>query len=102
MQISATGSNLAEDIALADLAEIAGLSPHHFCRAFAQTIGMPPYAWLTAQRIERAKELMGQRPEMGLTEIALCVGYSSQAAFGTSFRRATGLTPGRWRREMAG
>ncbi len=93
--------NLAEDIALADLAEIAGLSPHHFCRAFSQTIGMPPYAWLTAQRIERAKELMGRRPEMGLTEIALCVGYSSQAAFGTSFRRATGLTPGRWRREMA-
>ncbi len=94
-------AHLAEDVALADLAEIAGLSPFHFCRAFKQSTGLPPHAWLTARRIERAQQLMAAHPCMGLTEIALCVGYESQAAFGVAFKRATGVTPGQWRRERA-
>ena len=95
-------SHLAEDVSLAELAAIADLSPHHFCRAFKQSTGLPPHAWLTARRIERAQELMAAHPKMGLTEVALCVGYQSQAAFGVAFRRVTGCTPGQWRRERAG
>src|ERR1700730_1843682 len=34
--------HLAEPIALATLAELAGLSPYHFCRAFKQSFGLPP------------------------------------------------------------
>lgn len=45
---------------------------------------------------------MSEHPRMGLTEVALCVGYESQAAFGVAFKRATGVTPGQWRRERAG
>jgi len=94
-------THLADDISLAELAAIADLSPHHFCRAFKQSTGLPPHAWLTARRIERAQDLMAAHPKMGLTEVALCVGYQSQAAFGVAFRRATGVTPGQWRRERA-
>ena len=95
-------AHLGDEVALAELAAIADLSPHHFCRAFKQSTGLPPHAWLTARRIERAQELMAAHPKMGLTEVALCVGYQSQAAFGVAFRRATGVTPGQWRRERAG
>lgn len=91
-------SHLAEEISLAELAAIADLSPHHFCRAFKQSTGLPPHAWLTARRIERAQELMAEHPKMGLTEVALCVGYQSQAAFGVAFKRVAGVTPGQWRR----
>ena len=95
-------AHLADDVALAELADIAGLSPHHFCRSFKQSTGLPPHAWLCARRIEQAKALMSEHPRMGLTEVALCVGYESQAAFGVAFKRATGVTPGQWRRERAG
>ena len=95
------GEHLGGEVSLAELAAIADLSPYHFCRAFKQSTGLPPHAWLTARRIERAQELMAAHPKMGLTEVALCVGYQSQAAFGVAFRRATGSTPGQWRRERA-
>lgn len=95
-------AHLAEDISLAELAALAELSPFHFCRAFKQSTGLPPHAWLTARRIERAQELMAAHCSMGLTEVALCVGYESQAAFGVAFKRVTGVTPGQWRREVAG
>lgn len=92
---------LAEDVSLTELAAIVSLTPTHFCRAFKQSTGLPPHAWLTARRIEHAQELMAAHPRMGLTEVALCVGYQSQAAFGVAFKRITGLTPGQWRRDRA-
>ena len=95
-------ANLGSEVSLSELAAIADLSPYHFCRAFKQSTGLPPHAWLTARRIARAQEMMLAHREMGLTEIALGVGYSTQAAFGVAFRRVTGVTPGQWRRERAG
>ena len=94
--------HLAADISLAELAALADLSPFHFCRAFKQSTGLPPHAWQCARRIERAQDLMAAHPCMGLTEVALAVGYESQAAFGVAFKRATGTTPGQWRREVVG
>jgi AraC-like DNA-binding protein len=50
--------------------------------------------------MERAQKLISAHPVMGLTEIALSVGYQSQAAFGTAFKRHTGVTPSEWRRGL--
>ncbi|WP_298159984.1 AraC family transcriptional regulator [Brevundimonas sp.] len=93
-------AHLSEDVALAEVAAIADLSPHHFCRAFKQSTGLPPHAWLTRQRLEHALQLMSAHPKMGLVEIALCVGYQSQTSFGQAFKRAMGVTPSRWRRDQ--
>lgn len=93
-------AHLADEVTLDELAAIAGLSPHHFCRAFRQSTGLPPHAWLAARRIERAQALMRAHPQMRLIEVALSVGYASQGSFGAAFKRATGMSPGDWRREM--
>jgi AraC family transcriptional regulator len=97
--IAYMNDRLADDVTLNELASVAGLSTYHFCRAFKQTTGLAPYAWLTDRRMERAQELMVAHPKMGLTEIALSVGYQSQAALGAAFKRVTGVTPSQWRRE---
>jgi AraC family transcriptional regulator len=91
--------NLHRDVSLTELAGQVGLSPHHFCRAFKQSTGASPHNWLTQHRIERAQDIIAARPSAGLTEVALCVGFNSQSAFGTAFRRVTGTTPSAWRRE---
>ena len=91
--------HLDRDVTLAELAALVGLSPHHFCRAFAASTGLPPHRWLVERRVERAKEMMAAHPRLGLTEVALAVGYSGQSALATAFRRVTGTTPSAWRRE---
>jgi AraC-like DNA-binding protein len=79
------------------LATMVGISPAHFCTAFRQSTGLPPYRWQMRLRIERAKNLLADA-RLSLTEIALACGYASSSHFATSFRRATGMTPSMYRR----
>jgi AraC family transcriptional regulator len=91
-------AHLSEEIGLADLAALAGLSTHYFGQAFKASVGMPPHRYLINRRIHRAKELLlaGQRSP---AEIAVAVGFSSQSHMTFNFRRLTGATPSRFRRE---
>ncbi|WP_210214623.1 AraC family transcriptional regulator, partial [Sinorhizobium meliloti] len=85
-------AELASDMPLSLLAEIAGLSIPHFCRAFKQSIGYPPHAYIYRLRIERTKEYLRQS-SMPITEIALACGFSSLSHLSSAFRREVGITP---------
>ena len=85
-------SDLSEDLSLEILASAAGLSQYHFLRMFKQSTGYTPHQYVISQRIERAKELL-KKTDMGITEIAYLLGFSSSAHFTHHFRRKTGLTP---------
>lgn len=94
-------ARLAEDIGLAEIADAAGLSQHHFARAFRSATGLPPYRYLTHRRIERAKQLMSET-DACLAQIAFDCGFSSQGQFTTTFTRLAGISPGRWRAARRG
>ncbi|MCP3368044.1 helix-turn-helix domain-containing protein [Bradyrhizobium cajani] len=79
------------------MATLIGLSPGRFCKRFRTTTGVPPHRWQMLQRLERAKQLL-RDPSLTLTDIAYACGYASSAHFSTSFRRATGTTPSKYRR----
>ena len=90
---------VADDIPLANLAELARLSPYHFCRSFKRSFGVPPHRYHANRRIERAKQLLGNR-ELPVTTIALDVGFSETSTFSAAFHRVTGQTPSRYRRNL--
>lgn len=92
-------ANLADDLPLAVLAQLVGLSPNHFCTAFRITMGEPPHRWLVRRRIERAKEMLAD-PRLNVTDVALAVGFGSSAHFATAFRKQAGVTPSTYRREV--
>jgi len=92
--------HLANEISLLSLAQLVRLSPFHFSRAFKQSFGMPPHRYLTWQRIERAKALLGER-KLSVTEIGLDVGFSETSSFTAAFRKLTGETPTAYRRSLA-
>jgi len=92
--------HLAEPVPLAKLAELAGLSTYHFCRAFKQSFGVPPHRYHTSERIERAKALLA-KPSFSVTDIGLTVGFSETSSFTAAFRKATGLTPTAYHRSLA-
>lgn len=94
------GEHLANEISLLSLAQLVQLSPFHFSRAFKQSFGMPPHRYLTWQRIERAKALLGER-KLSVTEIGLDVGFSETSSFTAAFRKLTGETPTAYRRSLA-
>lgn len=89
---------IAEDLSVAELAAIAGMSRHHFSRAFKVSTGFPPYEYLTRRRVERAKEMLAM-PNSSITRIAYLVGFTSPSHFAAAFRRVTGHTPTAWRRQ---
>ena len=78
-------------ITLSVLAKIAGLSRMHFAAQFRVATGYRPREYLLHQRIERAKSLLSNS-ETALAEVALTVGFSTQAHFSTVFKQITGET----------
>jgi transcriptional regulator of acetoin/glycerol metabolism len=90
-------SHLDENIRLDMLAGTAGLSVHHFARAFHQSVGEPPHSYVLRRRIERAHEML-KETDQPLSEIALAVGFSDHSHFARHFRRLVGITPSaaRW------
>jgi AraC family transcriptional regulator len=93
-------AHLALDIGLSTLADLVGLSPKHFARAFKQSTGVPPHQWLIARRIERAQALL-HSTRLTLSEVALNCGFADQSHFTATFRRVTGNSPGRYRAGIA-
>jgi AraC family transcriptional regulator len=91
-------ARLAEEVSLAELAALVGLSPWHLCRAFRQSTGMPPHRWQVARRVERAKQML-ETTALPVTAIAAAVGYDDPGQLSVAFRKAVGVTPSRWRRE---
>ena len=93
--------HLAEEISLATLAELVGLSLFHFARAFTQSFGVPPHHYHMARRIDRARSLL-QEPALSVTQIGLQIGFRETSSFTRAFRRFTGLTPTEYRRHREG
>lgn len=85
------------DVSLDALASDAGLSRFHFCRAFKESTGLSPHAWLRQHRLEQAMTMLRDSDET-VVSIAAALGYSSQTAFAAAFRKLTGEAPSEWRR----
>jgi AraC family transcriptional regulator len=88
--------NLDDEITLAQLAEVAGLSVFHFARTFTRAMGVSPGRYVSRMRLEKAMAELAAG-KLSLAEIAFKAGFSSQASFTTAFHRVTGLTPGEYR-----
>jgi AraC-like DNA-binding protein len=80
-----------------ELAEFAGCSPFALTRAFRRHVGLPPHAYLTQCRVDRARVLLGSGQDVAST--AFAVGFADQAHLTRHFRRHVGVPPGRFARE---
>jgi transcriptional regulator GlxA family with amidase domain len=81
------------------LARRVGMSRPVFARRFRAALGMSPLRYLSAQRMQRAAELL-QQPEPSLAEVAARVGYVSEFAFNRAFKRHYFVAPGSYRRRL--
>jgi AraC family transcriptional regulator len=92
--------NLASNIRATDLAAIVQLSISQLFRAFRETFGRSPLAYIRQQRVLHAQELM-LNSRRSIAEIALDCGMCDQPHFTRVFRGIVGLNPRAWRRQFA-
>ncbi|WP_296752025.1 GlxA family transcriptional regulator [Thiobacillus sp.] len=90
----------AKDIALATLAERAGLEERTFLRRFQKATGMTTREYCQRLRVGKAREML-QFGRLPIDRIAWEVGYSDPGTFRKIFVRIVGLTPGEYRRRFS-
>jgi|SRR5690554_286215 len=79
-------------------AEVLHVAPRTLQRRLAGH-GLSWQQWLDRNREQLARQYLGDL-SLGLSDIALLLGFSEQSAFSRAFRRWTGTSPGRFRRQL--
>ena len=92
-------ANLHEQISLTSLAELAGQSRFHFCRAFKKSYGVSPARHVRMLRIEAARNLL-RTQGMAIAEVAEAVGFNGTTQFSRVFSAVVGVTPSKYRRSL--
>jgi AraC-like DNA-binding protein len=90
-------SRVAHPWTLANLAEEVGISRSGLVERFTRYLSEPPMTYLTRWRLQLAARSLERTPR-GVAEIAIDVGYESEAAFNRAFKREFGHPPGKYRR----
>ncbi len=84
--------NFSKDISLDDASRIVGISPYYFSKIFKEETGENFIEYLTAVRIEKAKELLSNS-KLSMKEICQMCGYSDPNYFSRTFKKNVGVTP---------
>jgi AraC-like DNA-binding protein len=91
-------NNFANNIGLNDIAGEAYYSKFHFLRLFKHLYGRTPHQYLTAVRIEKAKQLL--RARLPVSEVCFLVGFDSISSFKGLFKRYTNFTPFSYQQQL--
>lgn len=94
------GDNLTQDLGLAELACVAGMSPHYFAHLFKVSTGYAPHRYVLLQRIERAKEIL-RDPRRSVFDAGLDTGFKNASHFARVFRTFVGSAPSRFRSDIS-
>jgi AraC family transcriptional regulator, transcriptional activator FtrA len=92
--------NLGTDMPLQALALRAGMSLRTFQRRFEVLTGLPPGQWITRERIDAARRILEEVPEVLLEDVAAQCGFATQAALRHHFRNVAGTTPAAYRQRF--
>jgi AraC-like DNA-binding protein len=88
--------HLSRDISLNDVAEAAFLSPSYLSQLLKKETGLAFVQWLTARRMDRARELLVHSGER-ISSIAHAVGFPDEAYFTRRFRQRFDTSPSAYR-----
>jgi transcriptional regulator GlxA family with amidase domain len=94
--VAAMRGEIGEANGIAGWAKQAGLSRAHFFRLFEESIGVPPKVYMNVIRMERAMELVLNRPKT-LCAISSELGFAEPAHFTRFFRNHAGVSPREFR-----
>ena len=84
--------NIDRDIALADLAQLVGVSKDHFIRSFRAATQRTPYAYVVERRLNRAVDAL-RHSRRSVEQIARDAGFKGAPGFSNVFKKHYGMSP---------
>ena len=75
------------------------LNKYYLAHTFQREYGISPITYLNRRRIEESKHMLGNTG-YSLAQISELMGFSSPSYFSQCFRKAEGLTPNEYRRQV--
>lgn len=91
----------AEQVSVAELADLVGLSPSHFAALFRRTAGCGPREYQTRLRMMKCRQLL-DTTDLQVSTIARSVGYEDPLYFSRQFRAVHGVTASEHRARAKG
>ncbi|MFO6421118.1 AraC family transcriptional regulator [Hylemonella sp. W303a] len=83
------------DVTLRTLGQLVNLRPNYLLNVFTRHVGLPPHLYWMGRRITAAKRLLAQG--LAIADVGYALGFHDQAHFTRTFKKFTGITPGRLR-----
>lgn len=91
--------NLTKNLTLERVAEYMNISPHYFSKLFKSEIGENFIDYVTAKKVERAKEMI-KESDLPLNTIAFELGFNEANYFSKVFKKTAGMTPSQFRKQV--
>jgi AraC-like DNA-binding protein len=90
----------AEPISIEMMADTLGYNRAYLSRVFKRSTGMTPVAFLLKLRVDKARQLLRERPELTVEQIAASAGFQDPLYFSKQFRRFYDQSPTAYREAM--
>ncbi len=84
--------NLEKNITVSELAEREGLSSGYFSRLFQKEVGINVNQFINDSKIKTAQNML-RYSDYSILDVSISLGFSSQSAFSSVFKKHTGMTP---------
>jgi len=93
-------AQFAEPVRIDQLAEQFGYSRSYFSKMFKKVNRVTPAAFLTSLRTGKARQMLRERPDLSVEQIAHSVGYQDALYFSKQFKKVHGLSPSEYRKSV--
>lgn len=88
--------HLHDELTLSVLSEYVGLNQSYLSKLFSKETGMSIKAFVIRERVRTAENLL-KNSDFSCLDISLALGFSSQSAFISTFKKQIGMTPKKYR-----
>ncbi|MED4599917.1 AraC family transcriptional regulator, partial [Paenibacillus validus] len=90
----------AEPITIELMAETLGYNRAYLSTLFKEHTGVSPVTFLLRLRLDKARRLLRERPELTVEQIASSVGFQDPLHFSKQFKRQYQTSPSEYRRSL--
>jgi two-component system response regulator YesN len=91
-------SDPTADFSLDFFAEKFNITPSYFSRLFHRSVGVPFKEYLTAVRLEYAKQLLAENV-LPIIDVGYECGFNTPSQFYRAFKKESGMTPSEYRKK---